>query len=138
MRSPLLSALERSNEPLPPLGRPPVPGLTPGLEICPVPLGWGPCFLLSIPLFPPSRAWKSAHKPEHGSWSLLTADTLPYSLTPDYISQCHLCLRFSVPAPPDLEICHLPCHTGSPCLGDYTSSVSVTPGLSLPMLRLLS
>lgn len=87
-----------------------IPGLTPGLEICLVPLGLGPSFLLSILLFPP-RAWKSAHEPEHSGWSLLTADRLSYSLSLDYISKCHLFLYFPVSAPSLLETCLLPLST---------------------------
>lgn len=133
MRSPPLSTLEWSNRALPRRGRPRVPGLTPALEICPVPLGWGPRFLLAIPLFAPSRAWKSARKPECSSWNLLTADTLSYSLTSGYISPGHLFLHFSEPAPPHLEVGHLPHNTSAPCPGDCVSSVAMLPGLSLPM-----
>lgn len=106
------------------------PGLTPGLETCLVPLGLGPSFLLSILLFPP-RAWRSARKPEQSGWSLLTADRHFYSLSPDYVSKCHLFLHFPVPAPPSLRLvahlpvptlsawvtaCHLlPCSSAHPC-----------------------
>lgn len=131
MKRPQLSTLEWSIKPFLLLVRPRVPGLTLGLEICLVPLGWGPCFLLSIPLFPPSRAWKSARKPKLSGWRLLTADRLSYSLIPDCISQCHLFPDFPVPES------HLsafrPPNTSSTCLGDHLSSAATFLCIFLPM-----
>lgn len=131
MKRPQLSTLEWSIKPFLLLVRPRVPGLTPGLDLCLVPMGRRPCFLLSIPFFPPSRTWKSAHKPKLRGWSLLTADRLSNSLISDYISQCHLFPDRPVPAPPSLETCHPLPNINYTCPGDCLSSASIFLCISL-------
>lgn len=115
MRRPQLGTVEASIKPFLLQVRPLVPGLTPDLEVCLVPLGWRPCSSLSTPPFPPSRTWKSACEPELGGWSLWTADRLPH-----FQVHCSVppVLDFLVPAPPSLETCHPPPNTNSTCLVD--------------------
>lgn len=99
MKSLWLSTLEWCIQPSFLLDRPHVPGLTPGLAFCLLPLWLGPSFSLSI-LPSPSRAWKSAHKPKRAE-CLEPANCIHtfYSIAPDYTSKCHLFPHCSVPEP---------------------------------------